>query len=869
VSTAGHEAWRTAVATAISRSRRRRRGAPALPVSAERALFELADSLGLGVTAFDGDERLCFIGRTATDYFASLGPIAIGTPFREILFRSLDKGAVTETPAPVPERAREMIGAGAPVELRLRDGRVLSGRTRKRESGGWVEFWSDVTDARRREAEAHESEARYKALSEAASEGILFDDHGIILDANRAAAEMFGFTCGEETRGRHLEEFLGAEHRGVVRQRTAARREDRAVYRAFHRDGREMWIEAENRFITSRGRPVSLVCFRDVTEHRRAEEALRAAKETAERADAAKSDFVRMVSHEIRNPLNAVLGMLRLMVDDELSPAQRARALTALTGGEAMIEILNDLLDIARMEAGALTLDDQPFDLVATLEETLELLGPQAAARGLALAGAATADVPPRPLGDAGRIRQILINLVGNALKYTESGGVSVLVQPVSRPDLPPGRRALSLTVEDSGVGISPEEIEHLFRPFGRSVSATGSRPDGLGLGLTITRRLAEMMGGSVDVESRPGRGSRFTAVVVLGVGEEATGIVSSSAVPGTRVFLVDPCPITAAVRRALLIGAEMEIVSSVEDADAVLLAGPSNEGFQAPRGVRVVRATDGDGAPISRRRLLAALGGGDDRAETPPVRSIERPVSAEGRPSLGTILVVDDSPTNRDVASAYLRASGYETRVAGDGREALAAARNDPPDLILMDITLPDMDGFAVAAALRAEPPPLGGVPIVAVTADAGEDARSRCLSAGMNDHVAKPIDRTRLAESVERLLARAPAIDPAPIERLIADLGRETTALMLRECVRENATRAERLASGVSDLPTATRDAHTLKSTAGTFGMRALEAAAREIEAAARLGDAARARSLSSALPDLARAAEERLSADGRFDV
>jgi len=866
VSTAGNEAWKTAVATAIARARRRRGGVSGPRVSAERALYDLVDSLGLGVTAFDRDERLSFISRTALEYFAPIGPIPIGTPFRDILFRSLDNGGVTETPAPAPERAREMIDAGETVELRLGDGRVLLGRTRTREGGGWVEFWSDVTAARKREAEARESEARYKALSEAASEGILFDENGIILDANRAAAEMFGFASGAETRGRHLEEFLGIEHRGVARQRTAARREDRAVYRAFHRDGREMWIEAENRFITSRGRTVSLVCFRDVTEHRRAEEALRAAKEAAERADAAKSDIVRMVSHEIRNPLNAVLGMLRLMTDDELPPAQRARAETALTSAEAMIEIVNDLLDIARIEAGALTLENHPFDIVATLDETLELLGPPAAAKGLALAGTATPNVPRRLIGDAGRIRQILLNLVGNAVKYTETGGVSVLVQPISRPDLSPGRAAFALVVEDDGVGIPPEGIERLFQPFGRSVSASGPRPDGIGLGLTITRRLAEMMGGSVGVESEPGRGSRFTAIVVLENGEGDSEI-DPRPLDGIRVFLVDPHPITAAIRRTLLIGAGAEPVASVEEADAVLLADRAIADFPAPAGVRVVRAADGDGVPIPRDRLFAALGGGD--ADASATRSPERGERGGNRPSLGRILIVEDSPTNRDVATAYLRALGYETRAAGDGPRALAMARSDSPDLILMDIDLPEMNGFAAAAAIRAEPPPLNGVPIVAMTADAGEEDRRRCLRAGMNDHIAKPIDRSRLAECLDRLLSRPPAIDPAPIERLIADLGRETAAMMLRECARENATRAERLASGASDLPTATRDAHTLKSTAATFGMRELEAAAREVETAARLGDAARARSLSLRLPALARAAEERLRADGRFDA
>ncbi|KAA0686731.1 PAS-domain containing protein [Azospirillum brasilense] len=832
------------------------------------------------------------------------------------------------------------------IERTRPDGRVLEITASFLPDRSVLMTYTDITDHRRVERALRESEDRFRKLSDAAIDGILVHEQGVIADANRAAAAILGYAPDELT-GQSITALMAPEDRELSWRRIRARDESPFETVCLRRNGERLTVQGETRYVPYRGRTMAMVSFRDITAHRRTEAQLRLAKEQAELASRAKSEFLRTISHEIRTPMNGVLGMLGLLLDGPLGEEQRAYARTARESAEALLSMLNDVLDISKMEAGKLTLESGRFSPAEVVESVVELQAARAFAKGIELAVCVPGGLPAALRGDSGRVRQVLLNLVGNAVKFTDHGGVAVTLSAVASDQDGEGRAPprLRFEVADTGIGIPQDAQADLFTEFSQVHPRLSRRHDGAGLGLAISKRLVEMMGGSIGFDSAAGQGSRFWFTLPLEPGPLEPGPLEPGTLePGTpripdaepplagqTVLLLESNPVarrtlaeqlrswgatvSAPDVMAMVAGldagtppvADAAVIGSVETP----VAGSLPDRLRA-RGVgRIVRLAlphrsmggDGNGAdatvtkPARPSRLLAAVTGRSvteaPPAAPPSLKSLATPSTAG---TAQRILLVEDSPTNQMVAALLLRGAGYRVDIANNGREALeameaAAPGPSPYGLVLMDLAMPEMDGLTATRRLRGLPPPAGTVPIIAMTADAMDSDRERCLAAGMNGHVAKPIDRLHLLETVARWLDATPAEGAAPavpsdapatapagivdvgvldmevLQQLARDLDAELLADVIRQFVEETLERAERIAGGgaeaagggPADLTGLAKEAHTLKSTAGTFGARDLSAAARALELACRSNAVGEVTSLCRDIPRLTREAVE----------
>jgi len=861
-------------------------------------------TLPQGVAVWRDDRLLANNPRLAPMFALPDGLLRPGLTVAELLRFLAGRGDFGPgDPQDLAVRAREAVDVDSerPVEVLLHDGRVIQITPRRMDARTVLVVYDDISDFRRVEAELRASEERLRQLSDAATDAILVHEGGRIVDVNRAAVELTGH-AHDDLIGRSIIDLIAPEDRDKGRLRLAVRAEEPFELTCIRLDGSRFIVEGHTRYVEDRGRPLALVSVHDITGHRRAEAQLRLAKEQAELASQAKSEFLRMISHEIRTPLNGVLGMVGLLLDGDLGESQRTYAQTARESGEALLAILNDILDLSKMEAGKLALEANSFNLVDVVESVVDLLAARATAKGIGLAACVPAGLPAGLRGDAGRLRQVLLNLVGNAVKFTDLGGVAVTVSLAERDGegaAGDGRVWLHFEVTDTGVGIPPEAHDTLFDEFTQVDPHLSRRHGGTGLGLAISRRLVEVMEGAIGFDSTPGRGSRFWFTVPLEPQQDAAaGPSRSGALAGRRVLLFEGNAICRGTLATQIRSWGAEVAEAADA--AALLAAAGNGGFDAAmvdgvapgmdeaRLTALVEALHAAGVgrvvlltiighvmdwarlgiaaavvkPAHQGRLLTALGALPVAAE--PVRP---PPAAAPPPQMAgrRILLVEDSPTNQMVATAFLKGAGCQVDVAANGLEAIEAARTLPYDLVLMDIAMPEMDGLTATRALRALPPPAGTLPIVAMTANAMEGDRERCLAAGMNDHVAKPVDRTRLLDTVARWLPAEPAVPPAPpiaggdaldpavLDQLAEDLDAEMLPDVIRQFVEETQARAARIAAPGASLTQLEQEAHTLKSTAGTFGAKLLSAAARELERACREGAAGEADALRRRVPAL----------------
>ena len=503
------------------------------------------------------------------------------------------------------------------------------------------------------------------------------------------------------------------------------------------------------------------------------------ARDRAIAASRAKGEFVAALSHEIRTPLNGVLGMAGLLLDDEMPASQRDLVRTIRTSGDALLSLLNDLLDFSKIEAGRLELERSPFDARDCVEDTFDLLGVSAAARRLRL----TSHVPPgavtRMIGDAGRVRQILVNLVSNAIKFTNEGDVVVEIAGTPGED---GQIDLAIAVRDTGIGIAPERIASLFDPFTQADSSTTRKFGGTGLGLAICRRLAEAMDGRAWAESRLGEGSTFHVTLKLAEALDAR-VSGEPEVAGKRVIVASPHEPTQRMLSSQLaaLGATAVACASAVEVRRELVAGPAAaviaeedllsgvaDAAGAPRRIRLVlpweipSATGIDlRAPVRRADLVRALRaawGAEERASRPT----PTPLSLPGGPP--SVLVAEDNPVNQRVVRLMLERLGCRPDVVGNGLEALDAVRARRYDLVLMDMQMPEMDGLAATRVLRRELPDDRQPLVVAMTANVQVEDREACEQAGMDDFMAKPIRPADLQRVVERARSPAPRAGAEP---------------------------------------------------------------------------------------------------------
>lgn len=543
------------------------------------------------------------------------------------------------------------------------------------------------------------------------------------------------------------------------------------------------------------GRPVLQTILRDVTERRAAEEGLVAARNIAENANAAKSRFLAMVSHEIRTPLNGILGMARLLRDTRLSAEQRSYADAVLSSGEVLLLLIDEVLDFSKVEAGRLDLSPAPTDIRALVEGVVELLAPRAQAKGLEIAGRIQAAVPLQVVVDGTRLRQVLFNLAGNGLKFTETGGVAIEVEARQGPD--DGSVELDIAVRDTGIGFSPEEADRLFREFEQIDHGPARRYGGTGLGLAISQRLVALMGGAVTASAAPGAGAVFRVVLPVTVAGAKSPVRTKAAISGKQVVLVSSGKIEAPLLAAQLLEAGLRadicapgdprLTDLLAVSDLVLLdhgsvadaagwlAAARVAGLAAPAGVLLT--------PNERDRLPRLREAGFDSYLVRPVRgaSLMRIVTAlldPHRPSAVwdeiedsaqdeaaaanqasrplRVLVAEDNDINRLLTEALLRKLGHEPAVVADGEQALEAAATGPFDAVLMDLHMPGIDGTATIARLRELECRLDWprTPIIAVTADIMSDAHDRALAAGADLVLTKPPHPERLKHTLMRLV-------------------------------------------------------------------------------------------------------------------
>jgi len=542
---------------------------------------------------------------------------------------------------------------------------------------------------------------------------------------------------------------------------------------------------------------------------------LRAAKEAAEAASRAKSEFLANMSHEIRTPMNGVLGMIDLLLDTPLTERQRHFARTAFGSGEALMAILNDILDFSKIEAGRMRLERHSFDLIQVVEETVSLFAKPAQANGVELLCRVDLQLPRRVSGDALRLRQVLTNLVSNAVKFTMRGEIVVAARIVPAQDEQGPR--VEISVRDTGLGISEAAQSIIFDAFEQADGSTTRRFGGTGLGLSICRRLSELMGGGISVRSKVGEGSEFRCWFPLEPGAEdapASG-TSHASIAGARALVVDDNETNRLIVEHYLHGLGLEVVLCADSRDALRLVPqaadegrpfdivltdlhmPHMDGLSLARALR--REARSAHLPIAVLTSLESTSYADIDAEhhvrawlTKPLRrhqfgDIVRALLADpngvqpglalasGRagndiPALGLrVLLAEDNEVNQLVAQAHLAALGCTVVTAANGHEALGLWRVGRFDIVLMDCHMPVLDGYEASLALREVERLCGArpVPIVALTANALEGARERCLAAGMSDHLAKPFTRAQMAQALRRWTRVDPVMTQEPSER------------------------------------------------------------------------------------------------------
>ncbi|MDQ7823994.1 MAG: response regulator [Candidatus Eremiobacteraeota bacterium] len=783
---------------------------------------------------------------------------------------------------------------------------------------GITVYFQVVTEQKKAEMSLRESEEKFQLITRAAYDAIIMmDPEGRVTYWNPAAEKIFGYSK-EEILGQHLHYTLAPAHYfeayNTAFEHWKKTGEGAAIGRiveleARHKNGTIFPIELSLSSAKTGSRWHAIGIVRDITDRKNVERQLRLAKEAADAANIAKSEFLATMSHEIRTPMNGLLGMTGLLIDTELSPQQKEYVELIRKSGDQLLSIINEILDFSKIEAGKLELEIVDFNLRDTLEDTNELLAIKAGEKDLEFSSIVDHEVPSLLRGDPVRLRQILLNLGGNAVKFTNRGEVTIHVT-LERES--PSEATIKFTVSDTGIGIPPDRIDRLFKSFSQVDASTTRRFGGTGLGLAISKRLCDMMGGEIAVKSTEGKGSEFSFKLTF-IRQQHMVEYSQTLPDSIRsrpMLIVDDNEMNRRVLRELL-GKWQCTFDEAPDARAALRKlneaaalgkpfhiaiidhmMPEMDGEALGRVIKSDRMIKGTKMvlltsagtrgrishfqeigfsyfltkPLKRARLYECLFtlGGELRSPAVPASRLES--SGAERLKKGRVLVVEDNIINQKVILNVLEKAGYRADTASNGIEAIKAFTMAPYDLVFMDVQMPEMDGFDATSAIRQEEEKKGGhVPIVAMTAYAMKGDKERCIEAGMDDYLSKPVHRGEMLALVEKYLAQAAGKDDSEksidtekfnegILLKLLDGDRSLLKEILDTFLDTTPPELEKMAQAFNEenFAALSKIAHSLKGAALNIGARAMGAAAESMEHHAAEGDGEKIKKLYRSLMD-----------------
>jgi len=826
--------------------------------------------------------------------------------------------------------------AGLPVEanraadVNLPDGRVVERRVSVLASGGYLLSYYDVTLLKEQANTAKADVDRHTYAMQAAGQS--FWDWNLTTDrmniGERFWLQIQHMYLGPEISSREFFELVVPEDRDFLEMTLRAfadgEVEDNVgavdTFRILTPAGDERFFALGFSVAISNKTPYLTGLIRDITEPRRMRRAMTEARDAADAANQAKSDFLATMSHEIRTPMNGILGMAGLLLDTVLDEKQRDFAETVRESGEALLTIINDILDYSKIEAGRLELEQIEFDLGAVIESSVRLLGPRANTKNLSLVSNLETNFPEVLLGDPGRLRQVLLNLIGNAIKFTDAGSVVVgahLVDVGGETD-----PRIRVEIRDTGIGIPDNARGRLFTKFSQVDSSVTRRFGGTGLGLAICKSLIDLMGGELGVDSEENVGSTFWFELELPIiGLEHKGDVATGEIAGLRVCVVEPDDEDRLQLERLFNSWHMAVeVTATEAAalDLVKQAARIETPFDfvlidnnTPDSALVEFARQVNDDPVTTGTHLILMTSTGVRGEAKEMKEagfaayVTKPVDdlilyrifselivAEDSPERQLltkhliaehgargirVLLVEDNPINQKLGVALVEKLGHQVEVAVDGRQALAAVQDRHFDAVLMDVQMPVMNGYEATEAIRKLPGDVGRIPIIAMTASTQEEDIEQCRAVGMDDFVAKPIDPVALGEAINNAsgsTATAPAsiiggnddglIDQSVLEVLGSALGPDKLQELVDLFVDDFRLRLTNLiaARDTGNLETLQREAHDLKGTCGNMGLTGLYELATEMEDACRRGEFDKALALVEDLGPLERQAIEWLN-------
>ncbi len=764
--------------------------------------------------------------------------------------------------------------------------------------GVQVLFW-DVSD--RKEADEALERERYllHSLLDNIPDAIYFKDRmSRFVRISRSMSEKFGLKSPDAAIGKTDADIFTEEHASQARadELTVMRSGEPIVAQVE----KETWHDRIDTWCSTTKMPLrdgsgnivgTFGISRDVSELKRVQDSLKEARDAADHANRAKSDFLANMSHEIRTPMNAIIGMTELLMDSQLSPTQHEYLTMVQQSGESLLALLNDILDFSKIEAGKLELDPTPFDVRESLGDTMRSLSLRAHSKGLELAFAIHSEVPFVLVGDIHRLRQIIVNLVGNAIKFTEQGEV---VLDVSCHSIENGRAELLFAVKDTGIGIPADKLDAVFEEFQQADSSTTRNYGGTGLGLAISSRLVELMGGNIEVDSVYGQGSTFSFSVALQVADEQSARRRRAPVnlSDTQVLIVDDNATNRRILHDMMLnwGANPTLTSSAREAFdrlqsahsqgepfGLLLSDvnmPEHDGFQLAEWIRereefadlpiIMLTSSGRPGDVGRRNQLRI-----NAHQLKPVKQSELfdsimdvlgvadvgqsiQEASAGQTAAETfrtyhVLLAEDNKVNQTLAKGVLKQLGHTFEIAENGRQAVEAWSRGGFELILMDVQMPEMDGLAAVQAIRQRERETGThIPVIAMTAHAMKGDRERCIDAGMDEYLSKPVRKQDLANMIAVMMQQGSRVT-ASVENSgtqdvihwkdaleVAGGDRELLIDVIEAFLEEAETLMRRISADIRnhDADALRRDAHTLKGGLLGVGAKPVSVLAFELE-------------------------------------